>query len=829
MAIMMKYGIDLGTTNSAICKMEKGEVVVKESTTRHKKTTPSCVQFKKNGRMDVGDGAYDALPNDVRNYIKTGERNVFVEFKRTMGLDTLYHSENAQRDYTSEELSAEVLIKLKSYVVDENIDAAVITIPAKFDATQVAATKRAAELAGIQHCSLLQEPEAACYAYGLSSGEKDGYWVVFDFGGGTFDAALANVEQRIVTMIDTDGDANLGDKNLDYAIVDALIMPQLCKEYHIDKTRKDIRESLKPYAEKVKNELSTEKTALIETEIDGQYGCDDDGEEIWIEMEITQTMLESALKPLFQKAVDITLGLLKRNNLKGSDLSSLILVGGPTFSPILREMLREQVTSNVDTSIDPMTAVAEGAAIYAATQIYDPPTGTISNNGNVALTLDYKATSVLDTETVIVKLADSDSKNDKSLRFEVSRGDNGWHSGTKELSAVGDYVDCPLLEGRPNAFIVKVTDGSGNIIPCLPNEFTITQGIDVQNTILPFNIGIEARNPLLEKNVFVSLEGLEKKRPLPAVGKKRGLKVPHDLVPGQTDNPMRIPIYQGDFNGENKSAIHNNHVFDVIISGDDVPALVPKGSEIDIELRVDVSQNYHIDILFVSLGESFEQDIKIGSKKAVTYDSWLKQFENAQKQLHKLKRGGKVGYGEIENIEKMLTDLDNRKENENSSDDGLQHLLDDLRAAFRQMEDVEQAHEWDILEDELRKQFDDLEKANNDFGNRFDEQVSEMRRLVDQAIRSHDIKMAREVKHDCRALWVEAAMPGILAAYVHEYDIHFGHFGWRDKIQARQLISHAQQLMNQNADVDEVRQVVIQLMELLPKDSGRLPDLPQIG
>ncbi len=825
---MMKYGIDLGTTNSAICKMERGEVVVKESTTRHKKTTPSCVQFKKNGRMDVGDGAYDALPNDIRNFIKTGERNVFVEFKRTMGIDTLYHSENARRDFSSEELSAEVLKKLKSYVVDEIIDAAVITIPAKFDATQVAATKRAAELAGFKNCSLLQEPEAAIYAYGLTSGKKNGYWLVFDFGGGTFDAALASVEDGIVTMIDTDGDANLGGKNLDYAIVDSIIIPQLCKEYHIDETRKDIRESLKPYAEKAKNELSTEKTSLIETEIDGQYGCDDDGEDIWIEMEITQSMLDTALRPLFQKAVDITLGLLKRNNLKGSDLASLILVGGPTFSPILREMLREQVTSNVDTSIDPMTAVAEGAALYASTQSYESEVSE-EKKDCITLTLEYKATSVLDSEMVIVKLDSSDRVKDSTLRFEVSRGDNGWHSGTKELSIIGDYVECPLLEGRPNAFIVKVTDGAGNTIPCTPNEFTIIQGTDVQNTILPFNVGIEARNPLLEKNVFVPLEGLEKKRPLPAVGKKRGLKVPHDLVPGQTDCSMRIPIYQGDFDGENKSAIHNNHVFDVVVTGDDVPSLVPEGSEIDIELKVDVSQNYHIDILFVALGESFEQDIKIESKKAITYDSWLIQFEAAQRQLRRIKRGGKVAYGELEKIEKMLIDLDMRKDNENSSDDGLQHLLDDLRAAFRQMEDVEQAHEWDILEDEIRRQYDDLEKANSDFGNHFDEHVQEMRRLVDQAIRSHDLKMAREVKHDCHALWVEAAMPGILAAYVAQYNSNFGRLPWIDKMQARQLIDYAQQLMNQNADVDEVRQVVIKIIELLPKDGGPIINLPEIG
>ena len=206
--VKMQYGIDLGTTNSALCKLENGVAVIKKTDTL-KDTLPSCVAFTKKQVVKVGDSAYNDNRSEKARATKKwqeGQSNVFLEFKRTMGLNTVYHSSNMDRDYSSEDLSAEVLKTLKSFVNDENITSAIITIPAKFKTDQIAATKRAATMAGITHCELLQEPIAAAMAYGLSSQKNDGYWLVFDFGGGTFDAALLNVEDGILQVKDTEGD-----------------------------------------------------------------------------------------------------------------------------------------------------------------------------------------------------------------------------------------------------------------------------------------------------------------------------------------------------------------------------------------------------------------------------------------------------------------------------------------------------------------------------------------------------------------------------------------------------------------------------------------------
>jgi molecular chaperone DnaK len=367
------YGIDLGTTNSAISRMENGDATIKKTDTL-KDTMPSSVYINKKKAIQVGDSAYNALKRDKLKAMKTwndSDSNSYIEFKRTMGSDKAYSSSNLGKDLTSEELSAEVLKTLKSFVKDENVNSIVITVPAAFKNNQKEATREAAKLAGFNHIELLQEPVAASMAYGLDSAKKDGFWLVFDFGGGTFDAALLKVEEGIMKVIDTEGDNYLGGKNLDFAIVDEIILPYIEDNFVIDfvlldDTKKQIlRNAMKFFAEETKVALSFNETHNILSDL-GDLGEDDEGEEIELDITVTQEIISKVLSPVFQKAIDVSLSLLERNNLKGSSLDSLILVGGPTFSPVLRKMLEAQICKP-DTSADPMTVVSKGAALYAST------------------------------------------------------------------------------------------------------------------------------------------------------------------------------------------------------------------------------------------------------------------------------------------------------------------------------------------------------------------------------------------------------------------------------------------------------------------------------
>ena len=157
------YGIDLGTTNSAISRMENGEATIKKTDTL-KDTMPSCVYFNKKQAVQVGDGAYNAMKRDKLKAMRGFEKSVsnsFIEFKRILGTDKKHYSSNMQKDFTAEELSAEVLKKLKSFVTDESVKSIVVTVPAKFTINQKDATNRAAKLAGFEHVELLQERIAA--------------------------------------------------------------------------------------------------------------------------------------------------------------------------------------------------------------------------------------------------------------------------------------------------------------------------------------------------------------------------------------------------------------------------------------------------------------------------------------------------------------------------------------------------------------------------------------------------------------------------------------------------------------------------------------------
>lgn len=450
------YGIDLGTTNSAIARMENGEPVIKKTRQPQNDTLPSCVYFAqdKKGQKSVRVGlkAKTSIASDFIEAIKKGTQSEtygYIEFKREMARDTIFRNSHMKKDgYTPIELSAEVLKELKSIINDEEVNAVVVTVPAKFNVNQNDATKKAAEIAGFHQCELLQEPIAACYAYGVSSSQKNGFWLVFDFGGGTFDAALVRVEDGIMSIVDTEGNNWLGGKNLDEAVINNILIPRLKETYSLDSIfaeewkAKTLREALKAVAEELRIDLSfDEHTDFSAYDRDMDFGEDDNGESIEPDFSVTRQELSDVITPIYQEAVDICKKLLSRNNLTGADLASLILVGGPTLSPIVREMLRKQITDKVDTNVDPMTVVARGAALYASTIDISKGTGPEPSIGSqlVKLNVGYQAATVEDSQWISVSLDSSNSIEDVQVEFE--RSDKAFISERIDVNKQGNVID----------------------------------------------------------------------------------------------------------------------------------------------------------------------------------------------------------------------------------------------------------------------------------------------------------------------------------------------------------------------------------------------------
>lgn len=822
--VKIDYGIDLGTTNSSICRMEKGEPVVIKTDTL-KDTLPSCVSINKKGSIKAGDSAYNTMKSDKRRASKSGkamDSNTYIEFKRTMGTDTKYHCSNAGRDFTSEELSAEVLKALKSFVTDEVFRSVVITVPAKFTVGQKTATIEAAKLAGFDHCELLQEPIAASFAYGLSSEQKNGIWMVFDFGGGTFDAALLKVEDGIMQVFDTAGDNYLGGKDLDAAIVENIIIPYLKDNYSIEGILADkeknavLRDAMKTYAEDVKNQLSFKESEDILSNL-GDLGEDEDGEEIELDLTVTQQQVFDAMRPVFQKAVDVCKDLMKRNNLKGTDLNKLILVGGPTHSPLIRQMLREQITPNVDTSIDPMTAVATGAALYASTKDAEVKQSDIEV-GTIKLDIGYEATSVELTEWVSVKLnkAESDVKCPAKVLVELVRGDNAWSSGKTEIDEMGNVIEANLVEGKSNAFTVVCYNEKGDQMPCFPSEITIIQGSKVGSAPLPYNIGIAIWDDHKEKAIFKAATGLEKNKPVPAVGVINGLSTSKQLRPGLASDILTVPIYQCEDDPEaGRSASLYEYVADVVVTGEEIESLIPENSPVDITLKVDSSEQMTMDIYFPSADFTVSKSLDTSKKQSVgEAERQIPQMiRDAQRDINRLAGSGI-------NTETLQNEL-NTVADENKNSQEKKAVLQHLKEVLRKIEDEDAGTEWERLEQEIREEFERLEKADRELGNDKSHQLTNnLRSQTDQVIRSKNVLMGRDLLDQIRTVFFQLTMIYQCMGLIRDCSNNFGRFRWKDASRARQLVNQGMGIIGNNPTVEQLQPIAAQLVDLMPRDEA---------
>lgn len=833
--IKIDYGIDLGTTNSAIARMENGESVIKQ-TKNLMDTLPSCVYFSKNKKgeraLRIGVKAKDSVYSDAIMALSKNESPKecgYLEFKREMGSDKSYSNDNMPKSaYSPEELSAEVLKELKSLINDETVNSVVITVPAMFTAIQKDATMKAARIAGFKQCELLQEPIAACMAYGLSSEKKDGKWLVFDFGGGTFDAALVKVEDGILTVFDTEGDNYLGGKNLDEAVVCKILMPSLKEDYALssyettDWKKKALMDALKGPAEEMRIALSFADSADYSTyDRNLNLGQDDNGEEIDLEITVTKEQLVDAIGEQYRKAVSICKNLLKRNGLTGEDLSSLILVGGPTYSPIIRDMLKEEVTPNVDTSINPMTAVARGAALYASTidaNINEDEIKKEAKSEVVFLQVGYESTSVEASEWVSVSIdkEKTGSNCPRELSLEFQRADGAWRSDRTSVDANGNVIEASLLEGKPNTFKIKAYDQQGNSVETFPSEFTIIQGVKVGAAPLPYNIGIAVYNDIKKRGVFLPAKGLEKNKPLPAVGVVPERKTTQALRPGVSTDVLSIPVYQvSGLEAEGKTAALNTQISNVVVTGDDVEQLIPENSNVEITLHVDSSEMMTMEVYFPSVDFTVKKELDLSKRESPEEAaSWVsRELEAAERSIEAL------SFADIP-VENLNEELDSVKDLASSGNDPMR-TQSNLKELLRKIEELEDSTEWQRVEQILRDKFDKLEKAQDELGDDKTERlVNQLRAQVDHVIRVQDAQIGRELLDQISSLFVHLTLVYQCMALIRNCHKRFGTIRWKDSSRARQLINRGMEEMNDQPSADKIHPIARALIELMPNEEA---------
>lgn len=589
-------GIDLGTTNSSVAINNNGniEIVKKPGGVEY---TPSIFGFDKANNKIVGQKAYenfykDASQEEIKNYKP--------EVKRLMGTSESFYFERADVKMGPEEISAEILKNLKEDVLrkypDFNTLGAVITVPAAFSVLQSEATKRAGNIAGFQHVVLLQEPIAAAVAYGFTN-TKNENWLIYDFGGGTFDVALIASKDRALSVLSHNGDNFLGGKNFDLAIVDKIIVPKILEKFTIknlsrsNEKYKSIFSQLKFLAETAKIELSEyDKTSIVVENI----GNDDENKEIFVTINFTRKEFEKLIEPMINRTIELAEETLKDAGIKKNAVAKVILVGGPTQIPYIRERLQNDLKITADASVDPLTVVARGACIFGMGQkIPKEVMGTSTDkpkNGTLAINLNYESLTSDTEETVSGVIEDlKDSEDEYYIQIQ---SDSGFYNGSKIKLKGGKFFDTVAVEpNKPNTYWLYLFDGKGNSIPLDTDSFSITNGLSVSGAPLPHSVNIIVAQKDYTRNIAVNVceRVFDKGSMLPIKKVLTDYKTSRKLVKGE-ENELDIIVVEG----ESDIPDRNGFLCKIGINGKDLPHDLPAGTPVDLTITVNESREVFI-------------------------------------------------------------------------------------------------------------------------------------------------------------------------------------------------------------------------------------------
>ncbi|PUA34114.1 MAG: molecular chaperone DnaK [Candidatus Terraquivivens tikiterensis] len=351
-------GIDLGTSNSAAAVVIGGRPVIipsSEGVTLYGKAFPSYVAITKDGQLLVGEPA--------RRQAVMNPEGTVTAFKRKMGTDYKYVLHG--KEFTPQQLSAFLLQKIKrdaEAFLGEPVKKAVITVPAYFNDNQRQATKDAGTIAGLEVVRIINEPTAASLAYGLDKQDKEMRIMVFDLGGGTLDVTILEFGGGVFEVKATSGDTQLGGTDMDRVLVD-YIVNKFKQDTGIDLTRDQMAMNrVREAAEKAKIELST----VYETEINLPFIAQDSSGPKHLTMTLTRAKLEELVRPIVERCAGPMRQALADAKLRPEDIDKIILVGGPTRMPIVREFVKNFMGKEPERGIDPMECVAMGAAIQGA-------------------------------------------------------------------------------------------------------------------------------------------------------------------------------------------------------------------------------------------------------------------------------------------------------------------------------------------------------------------------------------------------------------------------------------------------------------------------------
>lgn len=488
-------GIDLGTTNSAICTFD-GESVRIHKSPEQNDVTPSAIFVDRRGNRFFGLKAYNAAPRSPQN--------AALLFKRFMGTNTPIQLHDGKLTMTPEQCSAEILRVLFGYLPEEIRKAGdtgtVITVPAAFNQMQKDATLQAAELAGIGAVAVMQEPVAAIMSV-MRTQKRDGIFVVYDLGGGTLDIAVAQSIAGRVSLLAHGGIAMCGGRDFDRIVLEQVVAPWLLQNFDLpdtfltDPEYAVIARVCGWAAERAKIELSHRDAAQIALDESELPFRDRAGSPMYLDIEVRRDVLDRAIEGKVSDSLRAAKETLEKAGISAGDVDRIVFVGGPTHYKPLRDRVTSELGIPGSTEVNPMTAVAEGAAVFAesvdwasSTRGRKKPRGQLAANGALQLAFAYIARTPDVKAKVVAQLAGPAAAG---TEFQLDSLDTGWTSGRVRLSN-GASVDLPLAKAGENTFKIFVFDSAGGPVALEQDRIVVTRTASTIDAIpASHSVGIE--------------------------------------------------------------------------------------------------------------------------------------------------------------------------------------------------------------------------------------------------------------------------------------------------------------------------------------------------
>lgn len=598
----MKYyiGIDLGTTNSAICSYDGSNIRIWKSPEQND-VTPSAIYVDKRGNKYYGSKAYNQAPYNPNNSATL--------FKRFMGTSTKIELEASNLTLTPEECSAEILKVLFGYLPEEIRNdpetATVITVPAAFNQMKKDATLQAAKLAGIGKVALMQEPVAAIMSV-MRQSKQEGIFLIYDLGGGTFDVSIAENINGKVNLLAHGGIEMCGGRDIDRMVFNQIVVPWLKENFSlpddllVNRKYKTFCRVAQWATERAKIELSATEGATIALSEGEARATDEEGNELYIDIDISRVQVDEIISDLVNETIAATRETLAKAGLSSNDLERIVFVGGPTNYKPLRDKVAFELSLPGNIDVNPMTAVAEGASIFAesidwSTESHNRKATNETVNTNIDLSFKFTARTSTDSAKVMCVLGN----NLNGYTIEFVSLDTGWSSGNAALKK-NMMVTLPLPQNGENRFSVKVLDEFGHEKAIGNSEITITKTLATIGAIpASHSIGVEVVDklggiPVLE---FLVNEG-------DALPKKGTItfKAGQTLKAGSNDS-INIKLWEGNI----QSPITDNRFIGVLkITGSDIASgVVPTGADIECEYEMSDSGTINLEASIPCIGASF--------------------------------------------------------------------------------------------------------------------------------------------------------------------------------------------------------------------------------